>query len=151
MAEPEILRATAAAIRATGMLEDCHYPAPDQIQTRKKPVGVLYWAGEVDTIITPDMDGDLIDATFKLQLLIPRKGHTPAEFAVIDDILPRIRRLINQQRRVSDFLGGLAGHVDRLRVTRIRSTLGIEYAGHEHYGGELFLNCKFHDHEDELP
>jgi hypothetical protein len=148
---PELLSAMAVRLNGLEILESAHYPPPDQIQTRKKPVAVLYWAGEVDTIISPDMDGDLWEPGIKLQLLIPRKGHTPAEFATIDTVIPRIVRIFNRDGVVGNVLPGLTGHVDRLRVTRVRSTLNIEYAGHDHYGAELFFSAKFHDYEEELP
>lgn len=148
---PELLTAMAARMRTLESLEAAHYPAPDQILTRRKPVAVLYWAGEVDSFIHANMDGDMWEPGLKAQLLIPRKGHTPAEFATIDRVIPQIVRLFNRDGVVNRMLPELTGHVDRLRVDRVRATLNIEYAGLDHYGAEMFFSAKFHDDSEGLP
>lgn len=150
---PELLESIATRIRGVSGVAGAYYPAPDQIQLF--PSVVLYWTGNSDTTITHNTGQQLWLPMVKAQVLGRQVGNgTPAEFAIVDGLLTRIVDAFAVDPNgggISTVLPDLDGSVDRVLVTAIRPTLQISYAGHVHYGAELFFDIKFRRVPEYMP
>lgn len=141
---PTLLKAIALRISAVDGVGAAHYPAPDTLN--RYPEVVLYWGSDVDTTIEWKGSQGLWLPAIKAQVMGPRTGDsTPKEFAVIDNLLTPIVDAFDtgpDGGGVSRVLPDLPGHVDHVDIVRLRPTLLINYAGHVHYGAELYFSVK---------
>ena len=138
---PEIITAMAGVIRTVDGVNACHYPAPQKI-TFKCEV-VLYWGGQVPTNISMDMNQRMWQPYVRAHILTPMKGNTPAEFAVIDNLITPIVDAFDTGT-ATQVMPSLGGAVNRCQVVDILGSQQIDYAGNQHYGAEIIWSIKFH-------
>ena len=138
---PELLTAMAARLADVPGVASAHYPAPNNLEASDCPAVVLYWGGDQDTLIEPDMNEETWLPAIFARVMVPREGDTPQEFAHIDELLTPI---VDAFPIGTVRLGGVTGNVDVLYVNRLRPSLQVGYANHEYYAAEVYFRCKFH-------
>ena len=138
---PELLTAMAARLREVPGIASAHYPAPNYLEAADCPAVVLYWGGDQDTLIEPDMNEETWLPAIMARVMVPREGDTPQEFARIDELLTPI---VDAFPIGTVRLPNTGGHVDVLYVNRLRPSLQVGYANHEYYAAEVYFRCKFH-------
>lgn len=138
---PTIIRAMAAKIATVDGISAAHYPAPHTI-TRRREV-VLYWGSpNAETVISMDLQQRLWQPAVMAQILTPMEGNPPAEFAEIDNLITPVVDAFDTGSTTA-VLPELGGAVNRVQVVGVRPSVQIDYAGHAHYGAELYFSIKF--------
>jgi hypothetical protein len=133
---PEIITAMRDVIRDVDGINAAHYPAPHTI--KQGPDVVMYWGGDTDTAISMDLSQRMWEPVVRAQILTPLRGNTPAEFAVIDDLITPIVDAFDTGS-ATQVMPSLSGAVNRCQVVRVRPTLLIDYAGSQFYGAEIYF------------
>lgn len=138
---PELLTAMAARLEDVNGIASAHYPAPNYIDASECPAVVLYWGGDQDTLIEPDMNEETWLPAIMARVMVPRDGDTPQEFAKVDALLTPI---VDAFPIGTVRLDGISGNVDVLYVNRLRPSLQVGYADSQYYAAEVYFRCKFH-------
>ncbi len=140
---PAVLTAMAEVIRSVPGVKSAHYPAPNSLSANNCPAVVMYWGGTDETMVS-DLNvssGTMWQPSVMAQILIPRSGDTPQEFASVDALITPI---VDAFARPTAEIPALAGKVHRCHATRIRSSLQLDYAGSAYYVAEINFDIKFH-------
>ena len=138
---PELLTAMAARIATVPGIASAYYPAPNNLEAADCPAVVLFWGGDQDTLIEPDMNEETWLPAIMARVMVPRNGDTPQEFASVDALLTP---LVDAFPIGTVRLDGVSGNVDVLYVNRLRPSLQVGYGAHEFYAAEVYFRCKFH-------
>ncbi len=139
---PDILTAVAAQFRTIDGIE-VFYPAPSTIENF--PSLILY-SGSPDTALYVSHEAGQVVWTgrFYAHVLTARLGDVGAEIANIDALIfalvDAFSILPSGNRRQ---LPGLTGPVDRVEITEVHPNVGMEYAGQNYVGAQLYLDFKF--------
>lgn len=140
---PAVIKAMAEVIRDVPGIKTVHYPAANSLTATQCPAVVLYWGGTDETLAS-DLNvssGTMWQPAVMAQVLIPRTGDTPKEFARVDALITPI---VDAFARPTAEIPALAGKVHRCHATRIRSSLQLDYAGSSFYVAEINFDIKFH-------
>ena len=140
---PTLLASMSGVIRTVPGIRSAHYPAPNYLDASELPAVVLYWGGADETTIdySNATSGTMWEPAVMAQLLVAREGDTPQEFAAVDDLITPI---VDAFAVPVTSIPELAGKVHRCRVSRVRSSVMLEYGQSRFYGAELSFSIKFH-------
>lgn len=138
-----LLEAIAERAASAEGIRGGYYPAPNSLQKAKLPAAVVFSGSPAsESVIARDTGGMQVwTPAVLVQILGPRLGNTPQEFANIDRLIMPVVDAFDQPLTVT--VDGKRQHIDRCHVTGYRGSLGINYAGQEHYGAEIYLSIKF--------
>lgn len=137
-----LLKAIADRAETVEGIRDGYYPAPNSLQRAKLPAAVVFSGSPVaESTIARDMSGQVWTPSVLVQILGPRVGNTPQEFAAIDALIVPVVDAFDQPLSVT--VDGRTQHIDRCIVTGYRGSLQVDYAGTLHYAAEIYLSIKF--------
>jgi hypothetical protein len=139
----ELLAAVAARVATVPGMASGHYPAPNNIERADLPTAVIYSGSpNAESVILRNTGGGQVwQPAVLVQVLGPREGDTPQEFATIDAlILPIVDAF---EERLTVTVNGRTQHIDRCHVTGYRGSMIVAYAGVNHYAAEVYLSIKF--------
>lgn len=147
----QVLAAVANRLAQVPGIASAYYPPPNVLDEADLPAIVVF-AGDPnrESVIQPDMDGQMWTPAIMARLYGVRQGDTPEEMGPIDALITPIVDAF-PPGPVAANLAGLGGHVDRCHVISYRAALGLKYAGIDHYGAEFSLSVKFHRYQEDLP
>jgi hypothetical protein len=138
-----LLAAVAARTASVPGMASGHYPAPNTVEYADLPAAVVFSGSpNAESVIVRNTGGgQLWEPAVLVQVLGPRAGDTPQEFATIDAlILPIVDAF---EERLSVTVNGRTQHIDRCHVSGYRGSMIVNYAGVNHYAAEVYLSIKF--------
>ena len=139
---PTLFAAMAPAIETVPGVAKAWSDPPNTPSANQLPGVVLIWDTPNDITPSNMTGGSMWVARIKAQILLPRKGDTPKEFAKSRALVTPIVDLFSVP--VREVLPGLERHVDRLVPTGSSGDILINYAGHVYMGAEIYFEAKFH-------
>lgn len=139
---PELLANLAPYLATVPGIGSAYDTPPATLEGADLPAIVLFWGGDEDTVVNYQQGRQQWLPAIKGQLFgAAAQGETPEEFAVAYGLLTPIVDAL-RAGSPNDLMPGLTAHVDHIRVTRLRPSLMLGYAGHDYYGAEFFLDVK---------
>lgn len=140
----QLLEAMATRIAQVEGVKKAFAVPPNTLQANHLPGVVMWLNGDSVSRIerSNTTRGSMWIASLKAQILLPRVGDTPAEFAVARELITPIVDAFSKP--VREVLPSMTGHVDRVIVTGVRADVMIPFASHWHMGAEIYFEAKFH-------